>query len=47
MYGLARPSNSISRSADQHVGATSQVKAMCERLLANPVIEGYRVEIGR
>jgi phosphoribosylformylglycinamidine synthase PurS subunit len=25
--------------------AESQVKAMCERLLANTVIEGYRVEI--
>jgi phosphoribosylformylglycinamidine synthase len=26
--------------------AESQVKAMCDKLLANPVIEGYRVEIG-
>jgi phosphoribosylformylglycinamidine synthase len=25
--------------------AEGQVKAMCERLLANTVIEGYRVEI--
>jgi phosphoribosylformylglycinamidine synthase PurS subunit len=25
--------------------AQSEVKAMCERLLANPVIEGYRVEV--
>jgi phosphoribosylformylglycinamidine synthase len=26
--------------------AEVQVKSMCERLLANTVIEGYRVEIG-
>jgi phosphoribosylformylglycinamidine synthase PurS subunit len=25
--------------------AEAEVKAMCERLLANPVIEGYRVEV--
>jgi phosphoribosylformylglycinamidine synthase len=25
--------------------AESEVKAMCEKLLANPVIEGYRVEV--
>ena len=25
--------------------ARSRVEAMCQRLLANPVIEGYRVEI--
>jgi phosphoribosylformylglycinamidine synthase PurS subunit len=25
--------------------AEGEVKAMCEKLLANPVIEGYRVEI--
>jgi phosphoribosylformylglycinamidine synthase len=25
--------------------AKGRVEAMCERLLANPVIEGYRVEI--
>lgn len=25
--------------------AESEVKAMCERLLANTVIEGYRVEV--
>ncbi len=25
--------------------AKSRVEAMCQRLLANPVIEGYRVEI--
>jgi phosphoribosylformylglycinamidine synthase len=25
--------------------ARTEVEAMCERLLANPVIEGYRVEI--
>jgi len=29
------------------VAARTQVTAMCERLLANPVIEGYRVEIAR
>ena len=26
--------------------AETEVKAMCERLLANTVIEGYRLEIG-
>ncbi|HTK35097.1 MAG TPA: phosphoribosylformylglycinamidine synthase subunit PurS [Caulobacteraceae bacterium] len=26
--------------------AESQVKAMCDRLLANAVIESYRVEVG-
>ena len=26
--------------------AKTQVKAMCDKLLANPIIEGYRVEIG-
>ena len=25
--------------------AEAEVKAMCDKLLANPVIEGYRVEI--
>jgi phosphoribosylformylglycinamidine synthase len=25
--------------------AEAQVKAMCDKLLANPVIEGYRVEL--
>ena len=25
--------------------AEAEVKAMCEKLLANPVIEGYRVEL--
>ena len=32
-------------SADA-AAARSQVEAMCQRLLANPVIEGYRVEVG-
>ncbi len=27
-------------------GAAAEVEAMCERLLANPVIETWRVEIG-
>ena len=26
--------------------AETEVKAMCDRLLANTVIEGYRVEVG-
>jgi phosphoribosylformylglycinamidine synthase len=26
--------------------AEAEIKAMCERLLANTVIEGYRVELG-
>jgi len=33
------------KSADPAV-AEAEVKAMCERLLANTVIEGYRVEVG-
>jgi len=31
---------------DDAAAVESQVKAMCERLLANTVIEGYRVEVG-
>ncbi len=27
------------------IAAEAEVKAMCERLLANTVIEGYRVEV--
>ncbi len=27
--------------------ARTRVEAMCQKLLANPVIEGYRVEIAR
>ena len=30
---------------DDRAGAEAQVKSMCERLLANTVIESYRVEI--
>jgi len=33
-------------SAADKSTAESEVKAMCEKLLANPVIEGYRVEVG-
>ena len=32
-------------SATEKAAAEAEVKAMCERLLANPVIEGYRVEV--
>ena len=32
-------------SAADKAAAESEVKAMCEKLLANPVIEGYRVEV--
>jgi phosphoribosylformylglycinamidine synthase len=32
-------------SADR-TSAEVEVKAMCDRLLANTVIEGYRVEVG-
>jgi phosphoribosylformylglycinamidine synthase len=32
------------RAADRS-GAEAEVKAMCETLLANPVIEGWRVEV--
>ena len=33
-------------SAAEKAAAEAEVRAMCERLLANPVIEGYRVEVG-
>ena len=32
-------------AATDAAGASAEVKAMCERLLANTVIEGYRVEV--
>lgn len=32
-------------AGDDRAGAEVQVKAMCDRLLANTVIESYRVEI--
>ncbi len=32
-------------AGDDQTEAKSRVEAMCVRLLANPVIEGYRVEI--
>lgn len=31
---------------DDRAAAEADIKAMCERLLANTVIEGYRVEVG-
>jgi phosphoribosylformylglycinamidine synthase subunit PurS len=33
-------------AADDPAKAEIEVKSMCERLLANTVIEGYRVEVG-
>ncbi|HEY2658165.1 MAG TPA: phosphoribosylformylglycinamidine synthase subunit PurS [Caulobacteraceae bacterium] len=32
-------------AGDDKSAAAAEVKAMCERLLANMVIEGYRVEV--
>jgi len=32
-------------AAESPLKAETAVKAMCEKLLANPVIEGYRVEV--
>ncbi len=32
-------------AADSKAAAEAQVKAMCEKLLANTVIEGYRAEV--
>jgi phosphoribosylformylglycinamidine synthase len=32
-------------TGEDAAGARSRVDAMCQRLLANPVIEGYRVDI--
>jgi len=33
-------------ASDDRAQAEAAVKSMCERLLANTVIEGYRVEVG-
>ena len=35
----------FAQAGDDETEAMSRVKAMCARLLANPVIESYRVEI--
>lgn len=32
--------------AGDRAAAEAEVRAMCDRLLANPVIETYRVEVG-
>jgi len=32
-------------TAKDRAAAEAEVKAMCDKLLANPVIEGYRVEV--
>ena len=32
-------------AAPDRAGAEAEVKAMCEKLLANTVIEGYRAEV--
>lgn len=32
-------------SQADRAAAEAEVKAMCDKLLANPVIEGYRVEV--
>ena len=33
-------------AGDDRAAAEAEVKAMCEKLLANTVIEAYRVEVG-
>jgi phosphoribosylformylglycinamidine synthase len=33
-------------AAADRAAAEAEVKAMCDKLLANTVIEGYRVEVG-
>ena len=33
-------------TGDDRAKAEAEVKSMCERLLANTVIEGYRVDVG-
>jgi phosphoribosylformylglycinamidine synthase subunit PurS len=35
----------VELSGADHVSATKELEAMCEKLLANTVIENYRVEI--
>ncbi len=54
LHGLGWPDVSAVRvgrviefdlAAKDAAGAEAEVKAMCERLLANTVIESYRVEI--
>jgi phosphoribosylformylglycinamidine synthase len=32
-------------AASDQASAESDIKAMCDKLLANPVIESYRVEV--
>ena len=32
-------------NADSEAAARAQIEEMCERLLANPVIEGYAIEV--
>jgi phosphoribosylformylglycinamidine synthase len=32
--------------ADDAAAARAEVERMCERLLANPLIEGYEIEVG-
>ncbi len=39
------PATVFDIAGDDPAAAREQVTAMCDRLLANPVIEGYRVDI--
>jgi phosphoribosylformylglycinamidine synthase len=36
----------VELDASDRTSAETQIKAMCERLLANPVIETYRISLG-
>jgi phosphoribosylformylglycinamidine synthase PurS subunit len=40
-----RPHHRVRPVADDDAAAEAEVKAMCDKLLANTVIESYRVEI--
>jgi phosphoribosylformylglycinamidine synthase len=35
----------LTLDADSEAGALDEVRAMCERLLANPVIEAYEIKL--
>ncbi len=43
----ARPSSSKGRARSRAVSAKKEVERMCQKLLANPVVETYRVEVIR
>ena len=47
LFHDAQPAGHLGIGLDHiaHVAAEAEVKAMCDKLLANPVIESYRIEV--